>query len=189
MEKTQFAGLTILEPNESLFEDGGAFTNRDRRIIDRFLQLGAKTHRHTGLPGLTNPDTEMGASGVEGGGQIPAGVSFAVGYTLEDETGGETILSPVVNVSTPSPIDVPTLAPTLEITYASGNLLTDTYYYAYSYADGQGGETAVGPVAGIEREPGFPKAQVHISGLLGSGAMASAGASNWRLYRAVGGGD
>src|SRR5690606_37334738 len=93
------------------------------------------------------------------------------------------------NVSTPSPIDVPTLAPTLEITYASGNLPTDTYYYAYSYADGQGGETAVGPVAGIEREPGFPKAQVHISGLLGSGAMASAGASNWRLYRAVGGGD
>jgi hypothetical protein len=39
MQKTPFAGLTELDISESLLEDGGAFTGRDRETIDRFLQM------------------------------------------------------------------------------------------------------------------------------------------------------
>jgi hypothetical protein len=53
MRKTLFAGLTVLSPDESLLSDDGAFIGRDRETIDRFLEIGAKTHRHTGLPGLS----------------------------------------------------------------------------------------------------------------------------------------
>lgn len=187
MEKTLFAGITVLDPGESILADDGAFTGKDRRIIDRLLELGAKTHRHTGLPGLSNPVSPMGASAVASGGQIPAGIAFSVGYTLEDESAGETLLAPLTTTATANGITTPTAAPAASMDYTGGTLLTDTYYYAYSYLDGEGGETPIGPATTVEREPGYPTARAQLSGL--NIGLASAGAAAWNLYRAVGGGD
>jgi hypothetical protein len=59
MRKTLFSGLTVLTPDESILSDDGSFIGADRDTIDRFLEIGAKTHRHTGLPGLNNPGLEL----------------------------------------------------------------------------------------------------------------------------------
>jgi hypothetical protein len=187
MEKTLFAGLTVLEPDESINTDNGAYIGRDRRTIDRALELGAKTHRHTGLPGLSNPLQELAATIVPSAGAIDASRTFSIAYTVEDSEGGETLLSPPVVVSTPAPFDPPFVAPTAEIDYSAGSLLTDTYYYAMSYVDGAGGETPIGPSVAVEREPGYPNARVVFTGL--DDGLAAASATGWRLYRAVGGGD
>lgn len=187
MDKSLFAGLTILDPDESILEDNGAFTKRDRQTIDRLLEIGAKTHRHNAAAGLGNPVSEMSGSAVASAGQIPAEISFSLAYTLEDSQGGETLLSPQVTVSTPSVIDPPIFAPSGASDYSAGGLLTDTYYYAYSYIDDAGGETPVGPTVSVEREPGYANGRVLLSSL--SVGLASAGAAGWNLYRAVGGGD
>lgn len=186
MRKTIFAGLTVLGPTESIYEDNGAFITRDRDEIDRGLQLGVKTHRHTGLMGLSDPAVAPSGTVVASGGQIEAGLSITFGYTLEDEDGGETLLSPTTTVTTPAPLDVPLLAPTAVADYSTGNLLTDVYTYALTYTDGEGGETPIGPAVTVERESGFANGRVLLTGL--DDGLAAAGASGWRLFRAKGGG-
>jgi hypothetical protein len=187
MEKSLFAGLTILDEDESILEDAGAFVGRDREIIDRLLELGAKTHRHIGGDGLLDPNQALGASAVASAGTLPGDLTFSIGYTLEDSDRGETLISPLVTLTTPPVIERPLFAPVGAISYAAGSLPTDTYYYAISYTDAEGGETQVGPAVPVERQPGFANAQVELSGL--TNGMVAAGASGWRLYRAVGGGD
>lgn len=189
MRKTLFAGLTVLNPDESVTSDNGAFIGRDRDTIDRLLEIGAKTHRHNGLDGLGNPVSPMGASAISSGGTIGANQTFSLAYTLEDGEGGETLLAPIVTFSTPPPINPPFLAPNGEAEYENnGDLPVDTYYYAFSFIDGGGGETPIGPARAVERQPGFEEAKVNLSGF--TAAMSSAaGAVGWRLYRAVGGGD
>lgn len=188
MRKTLFAGLTALSPDEAVTADNGAFTGRDRDTIDRLLELGAKTHRHDGSLGLQDPPSPMGASAIASGGTLAAGEEFSLAYTLEDDDGGETLLAPVVSFATPQPISAPFAALAGEAVYEEGgDLPTDTYYYAYTFVDGSGGETPIGPARGVERQPGFAEAKVVLSGF--TAPMASAGAAGWRLYRAVGGGD
>jgi hypothetical protein len=188
MHKSIFAGLTILDADESVLEDSGAFIGRDRELIDRMLEIGAKTHRHDGSDGLLDPVTPVGASAVASGGQIPADLSFSIGYTVEDDQGGETLISPIVTVATPSQIEIPLNSPVGEAEYDNGgDLLADTYYYALSYTDDEGGETPVGPSVSVEREPGYSAAKINLSAL--TEGMVAAGATGWRLYRAVGGGD
>lgn len=188
MRKTLFAGLTVLDPGEAVTADNGAFTARDRDTIDRYLELGAKTHRHTGLPGLMQPAIAMGASAISSGGTISAGQTFTLGYTLEDSDGGETLVGPIVSFSTPSQMGPPGSAPGGGAVYEEGgDLPVDTYYYAYSFVDGEGGETTIGPALSVERQPGFTDAKVVLTGF--AGPVSSAGAAGWRLYRAVGGGD
>lgn len=188
MQKTLFAGLTVLEPDESLLEDGAAFIGRDRDIIDHFLEVGAKTHRHNGLPGLTDPTGPLGSAFVvASGGSIQAGLTFALAYSLSDAENGETLIGEATVVSTPDPIDIPSQQLVGSADYGDGgSLLVDTYYYAISWVDDSGGETPVGPPIGIERDPGYANARIQI-GHLASG-MASVGATGWRLYRATGGG-
>ena len=82
MRKTTFAGLTALGPEDSIFTDGAAFTTRDRDEIDRGLKIGIKTHRHTGLPGLSDPTLAPSASIIASGGTIESGLTVTVGYTL-----------------------------------------------------------------------------------------------------------
>jgi hypothetical protein len=187
MEKSLFAGLTILAADESVLSDDGAFIGRDRETVDRFLEIGAKTHRHTGLPGLLNPELSLPDVEVvsSGGGAIPAGTSFVLGYTLVDQDGGETMLSPTTTVTTPEHMDPPISAPVAEIDYSGGELMVETYYYTLTLIDGEGGETPGGAWTSVEREPGFPNARVLLSGL--SAPAAAASASGWRLFRAVGG--
>lgn len=186
MKKSQFLGITILNPGEGLDSDNFAFTGRDRELIDYGVRMGAKLHRHNGAVGMPDPTGTASASVTASGGAIPTGVTISVGYTYSDAQGGETRLSPTTAVTTGSPMSVPTVAPSVAIDYASGALLTNTYYYALSWLDGEGGETPVGPTASVDREPGFATAQVHLSNL--NAGMATASASGWRLYRAAGGG-
>jgi hypothetical protein len=183
--KSQFLGISILGPTDSVYDDNAAFIGRDRLELDRASEIGVKTHRHTGLPGLENPAQPPSAAVVEGG-SIPAAREIIVGYTLEDDQQGETELSPVAVVSTPSQILSPTSEILAELDYSAGALLANHYYYAITYADGEGGETPSGPVAVAVREPGFTKGQVKLSGL--AAGMAEAGAVGWRLYRSIGGG-
>lgn len=188
MQKSLFAGLTVLSPDESILSDDGAFIGRDRETIDRFLEIGAKTHRHTGLPGIANPGLPLqDVQAIPSGGTIAADVTFTLGYSVVDSDGGETMLSPTTVVTTPPALEQPLLAPTAVIDYGDGGtLLIETYYYTLTYIDAEGGETPPGAWAQVEREPGFPNARVLLSGL--ANGIAAASAVGWRLYRAVGGG-
>lgn len=186
MRKTTFAGLTILEPGEGLDTDNGAFIDRDREHIDHFLQLGAKLHRHNNAAGLSVPTVAPSGAIIASGGVIPPGLTISLGYTLEDAQGGETTLSPLAVVTTGSPMTIPVAAPSAAIDYTGGSLLVDTYYYAVTWIDGEGGETPSGPAVSVERAPGFASGQVKLSNL--TYGMAGAGAVGWRLYRAKGGG-
>jgi hypothetical protein len=186
MRKTTFAGLTMLEPGEGLDTDNGAFIERDRETIDHFLQLGAKLHRHNGRAGLGNPQQAASGFVIASGGTIASNLTISLGYTLEDASGGETMLSPLAVVSTASPMNIPTAAPSAAIDYTGGSLLVDTYYYATTWIDGDGGETPSGPAVSVERAPGFASGQVKLSNL--TYGMVAAGAVGWRLFRAKGGG-
>jgi hypothetical protein len=185
MKKTIFAGLTILEPGEGLSTDNGSFVDADPQIVDRLLEIGAKTHRHTGLAGLSNPSGAPVASIVASGGALPSDLAISVGYTLEDSQGGETLLSPITVVGTPGEIPAPPAAPSAQVSHAAGQLEVNTYYYATTFVDNEGGETELGPAVNAERQPGFASGQVILTQL--SFGMAAAGAAGWRLYRAVGG--
>lgn len=189
MRKTIFAGLTVLNPDEPVTADNGAFIGRDRETIDHMLERGAKTHRHNGMPGLFNPVQAPGASAITSGGTIRADQSFTLAYTLEDDSGGETLASPIVTVATIGNIEPPSTALEGQAQYEEGgDLPTDTYYYAYSFVDGEGGETPIGPTTAVERAPGFTEAQILLTGFVAP-LSSAAGATGWRLYRAVGGGD
>lgn len=185
MKKSLFAGLSILEPGESLSADNGAFTGRDREAEDRLLELGAKTHRHDGSSGVATPSAGPIATMIASGGTLPPSTSITLGYTLEDIQAGETTLSPVAVVSTRSAVEAPPSSPVAKLSTASGSLVVDTYYYATTFTDAEGGETPLGPAVSVQRPPNFANAQVLLSGL--TNGLASAGASGWRLYRAVGG--
>lgn len=184
MRKTPFAGLLIPEPGESINEDNGSFFT-DRDVIDHLLEVGAKTHRHNGLVGLPNPIVAPGVSVVASGGTIPAEESITVGYTLEDAQNGETMLSNVTVVSTPPPIQAPGAAPSGVFANDSGSLLVNTYFYALTFTDGEGGETPYGASLQVERPPGFASGRIQLSNL--TFGMEAAGATGWRLYRATGG--
>ncbi len=184
MRKTAFAGITELDPGEGLSTDGGAALGRDRLTIDRLLRIGAKTHRHDGTAGLENPSVAPTAAVEASGGSIRADLTITVGYTLEDVQGGETELSPTVTVTTDSPVAAPTGAPVVALNNDAGTLGIGTYYYGFTITDGTGGETPLGQVVSVERQPGAANAQVAVSGL--SAGLASP--LGWKLYRAINGG-
>jgi hypothetical protein len=189
MEKTLFAGLTQLDPGEALSTDNASFQSENPPKIDRLLEIGAVTHRHNAHPAQANPGSAAvpGASAIASGGHIPADTNIYVGFTLLDFDQGETTLSPIVTVSTDTPIESPDDAPTTEVDYTGGGLVPDTYYYAISLLDAEGGETPLGPTTAVEREPGYASGRVLVSGLLAP--VEAASAAGWRLWRAVGGGD
>lgn len=186
MRKSTFAGVTILDEGESLIADDGAFLGRDRETIDFFLERGAKTHRHTGLAGITNPTVAPSGSVVASGGSIPSDLDLVFGYTLQDGERGETALSPTATVSTPPPLTRPENAIGAEPDYTDGILTVDSYYYAITYVDDDGGETPLGPPTIAQRQPGYANARVLLTGL--DDGLAGAGAAGWRLYRARSGG-
>lgn len=186
MKKTTFAGLTELDISESILEDNGAFTGRDRVTTDRFIQIGAKTHRHDGSEGIGNPTNAPSATVVASGGTLEAELSMSVGYTAQDDQRGETLLSPVSVVTTEGPLSAPVITPSAVVDYEAGSLVQDNYYYGITYVDSEGGETPLGPVAVAIRQPGYENARVLLSGL--NANMEAAGATAWRLYRQRSGG-
>jgi hypothetical protein len=186
MQKTSFMGLTALDPTDSIYDENAVFLHGDRLEIDRGMRIGIKTHRHTGADGLLNPDVAPSAATLASGGVIPPDLIMTFGYTLQDDQQGETELSPAVTISSPPPIEIPQYAPSAEVQYSGGTLMANSYYYATTFADGDGGETPLGPPVAAEREPGFASGQVLLTNL--DEGMAEAGAVGWRLYRSIGGG-
>lgn len=189
MQKTPFAGLTALEPNESVYSDNSAFVERDRFEIDRELKIGVKTHRHDGKDGLAAPVHAPSGHVVGSGGSIPAGISLTLGLTFQDAQGGETILSPTQLVTTPSPVQAPTSQLTAVAEYTAGTLTVDTYTYAFTYLDSLGGETPLGPGVVVTRDPGFADAKIKLEGLKTGGTYPDASIVAARLYRARAGGE
>lgn len=179
MRKTTFAGLSVLEPGESLSADGYAFTSRDPLVTDHYLRLGALTHRHDGAAALPDPAVALVGSVDASGGALPADTTLILGYTQLDGLSGETALSPVTALTTPPPMEPPANSPFAAVQYTAGSLLTGTYYYALTFTDAGGGETPPGPSIEVSREPGYASGQIALSGLNQG--------SPWRLYRAKGG--
>lgn len=185
MRTTPFAGLTELEPGEPLSTDGGSFTARNPSIIDHYLEIGARSHRHNGAPALGDPGAAPILTTSSAGGTLPADTVFALTYTLVDERGGETLSAPIATVTTPAPLDEPFEAPQIALELDQGGTLTaGTYYYAASFVDDAGGETPIGPAVEVVREPGAASARVRLTGL--ADLIADAGALRYRLYRAKG---
>lgn len=185
MRKAPFSGITILEPNDNPMLDGAAFFEKDPAIVDHFLEVGAVTHRHDAHDPLPNPTLPASASVEETGGSIGPDISIAIGYTLTDPDGGETVLSPIATVTTPPPYDPPETAPTAAVEYTGGELLADTYYYGVTLLDGAGGETPLGNYTAATRDPGYASGQIRLTDLTAD--FASTGAVAWRLYRSRGG--
>lgn len=186
MRKSLFAGLTILDPDEPLTTDGGAFTGKDREVIANLLRVGAVTHRHDAHAALADPTLAPAAEAITASGGLPADRAFSVGFTIRDDQDGETRLSPAVVISTPDAIPTPEQAPSAVVDYSAGSLRADSYYYAATITDGMGGETPPGPAALAERAAGYASGRVLLSGL--DALVTEAGGAGWRLYRATGGG-
>lgn len=185
MHRTAFAGLTALDPNDQITVDGSSFLYGNTPIIDRLLQVGCVTHRHDAHLGIGNPVGTLSASVTQTGGQIPAGTTIYMGYTLVDAQGGETMLSPVVTVNTQGPIIPDVEPPTASAQYTGGQLPVGGYSYAINYRDGAGGRTELQPAVFVEREPGHASGQVLLGEL---DAGLGGGLVSWELWRAGEGG-
>lgn len=183
MRKTLFAGLTQLDPLDPLSTDEYSFQSVNPDITDRLLEVGAVTHRHDGHAALANPLVAPDAV-VASGGNIPPGVTFEFAYTLIDADRGETAASPIDSVTTPDGLTEPLAAPVAVADYLAGTLAADTYYYATTWVDADGGETTLGAIEVVDVDPAV-NAEVVLTGL--SVDMVSVGAAGWRLYRARGG--
>lgn len=181
MDKTQFAGLTRLAPDDSLSEDNASFQTANPVITDRLLKRAIE-HHHTGAPGLADPTVAPTAEALDNTGVIPADTTLLVSYTWVDALGGETAPAPVATITTAEAMEEPDDEPTLVVETTAGSLGIGSYAYAVSYTDGAGGETPVGPLVEISRDPGPANAQVVISGL-STIVDASPSAAGWRLYR------
>lgn len=147
MDRTPFAGLTVVAPDENIYEDGASFVSRNPRLTDYLLRLGAKTHRHNGLPGLSSPSQAPAVAVTEGGFLAPE-ITLHVGYTLVDADGGETMVSPLTTITTPAAMAPPSAAPGVSLA-SGGSLPIGAYYYAVAITDGRGGETTLGPAVTV----------------------------------------
>lgn len=185
MRRTTFAGLTELAAGDPLSTDGSSFQDRNPGIIDQWLSL-IVTHRHDAAAPIPNPTIAPALDSLLSGGGIPAATEIFVAYTILDSGGGETALSPAGSVITEAGIGAPASAASGSMDYSAGTLTINTYQYAYTMADGAGGETELSPPLTLDRVPGPASARTIINGL--SAALAgSPGAASWRMYKAVGG--
>lgn len=144
MSRTQFAGLTSLEPEDSVYDDNASFLWRNPQIIDALLKVGAQTHRHDAHPATPNPSLAPVVTMSPYGGFLPSGQTFWFGYTVLDPNGGETLVSPLASATTADTFAGPTLAPSAAVG-SGGGLPGGQYVYAAARMDDMGGETPPGP--------------------------------------------
>ena len=184
MQRSTFAGLDRLDPGDPLSTDGGAFKGRNIDTIDQWLsQIVA--HRHNNAPALANPTQAAGISSQATGGNLPAATPIYATYTYLDGSGGETAAAPIVTVTTPNSIGTPLPLASASLSFASGQLMVNTYQYVFTVTDAAGGESNISAALTIERDPGPASAQVLFSGL--HGMVVNASGASWRCYKAVGG--
>lgn len=186
--KTPFAGLERLSASDPLSSDGFIFQDEDRAVIDHLLQLGVLLHKHDAHAAMANPTVAPTLAAPATGGSIPSGQLIYVTYTLIDADGGETLKVTPVSITTPAGYVTPTQAPAETVSYLAGTLLAGNYSYAITATDGLGGETALGPPILATVNPGFPTAEVILSGIQAAMHTAFSTAAGWRLWRQRGGG-
>lgn len=185
MHRTAFAGLTALDVNDAITVDGGSFLHQND-VVDRFLQIGCVTHRHDEHNAIPNPVAQLSAAVSTTGGQLEAGITVYAGYTFTDANGGETMISPIVAIST-QPQIIPDLPPpTASADYSAGSLPVGGYSYAFAYRDGAGGQTELQPPVFATRVAGHASGQIIVSGL--SAGLVS-GLVSWEAWRADEGGE
>lgn len=180
MDRTPFAGLTVLDADEGLTTDGGSFVNRNPRIIDHLLRMGAQVHRHDAHQGLDDPGATATLQ-INPGGYIPSDTSVWVGFTLVDSDGGETRVSPLASARTSPPL-APPGRPAAAVSYASGTMRPGRWYYAITLLD-EAGETTLGQSVAIDIAPGHANATITLSGLA---ALMPAG-TYYNVYKSNGG--
>lgn len=190
MTKTAFAGLELLPPGAPLSTDNYAFQAQNPTITDFLLKVGALLHRHDAHAAMANPTTAPTLAVSASGGSIPAGTTVYVAYTLNDPDGGETLASEVAQITTPAGYSDPTDAPVAAVSFAAGELLANTYLYAATVTDGQGGETALSVPVSVTVPPSA-MAEVTISALtaLTNDASGTSATAGWRLWRSIDGGN
>lgn len=179
MDRTPFAGLTVVAPDESIYEDGASFLANNPRFIDYLLRLGAKTHRHDAHPPLPNPAAAPTVA-VNTGGFLPASTTFHVGFTLVDADGGETAVSPIATITTPAAMPAATVPPGVAVASGSG-LPIGTFYYAVTRTDGLGGETTLSPKVAVNLQTA---SKITLSGL---NALRAGDAYSLVVYKSTGG--
>lgn len=180
MLKTEFAGLTELEPGESLATDGYSFQSYNPVVIDRLLKLGARTHRHDAHPGLNNP-ADAPVLVLTANGSLPPNADIAIAYTLVDVDGGETKPSPTSLVTTSPPLDAPEDQPNADTDALGGHITAGTYTYAMTLTD-PNGETTAGPPFLVNVDAGTDTNVITLSGLADIVA-STPGATGWRIYK------
>lgn len=124
----------------SIFDDGGKFTGRDRRVLDRVL-AAFETHDHSGGVRLGNPDEPPMVNFHAGLGELDPGTTFYYRFAYVDKYGLETAASVEVSASTPDPIPIPAQPRLVEVTPTGTEGLEEGLYYFALTAHGGGGET------------------------------------------------
>lgn len=187
MDRTQFAGLTELAPDDPLTIDDASFLRRNVRTIDHFIAMGAKTHHHDGHLSIVNPTAGPSVVAAASSGTVDPGTTGYFGVTFLDVDGGESMVSPLGSAKTPDPFHPPTAAPSAAADYTNGHLRADTYYYGVTLVDGLGGETTISPTRTVNRDPGYASGQIIVS-MLDVLVAQAPGATGWAVYRAQAGG-
>jgi hypothetical protein len=182
-DRTPFAGLTRLDPADPLSTDGYRFQDGNVKLLDYFLRLLFNPN-YDAHAALADPATDPTVTLDNAGGTIPSDLSITVAYTLMDADGGETAPAPLVLVDTQAGLAEPDDSPTLVLDHAVGTLLADTYTYAVTLVDGNGGETILGPPAILTIPPGSATNEIVVSGL--AALTTTQAAAGWRLWRSIG---
>lgn len=139
MAKTQRFGLNYFggDVEGALSEEGGKFTNRDRRTIDRVL-AAFETHDHSGGDRLADPSGVPALTLFTTGGGLQAATTFYYRIAYVDRYGLETAASDEVSVTTPGSI-LPPQAPRVEA--VAGGALGEGLHWIAATVHAGGQET------------------------------------------------
>ena len=189
MTLTDFAGLEALAPGDPLSKDSFRFQSVNPGITDRFLRIGATTHKHDAHAALANPSGATSVTQAASGGSIAGSLTIYSAFTLVDAEGGETLPSAPTETKTPAVSPSPQGVPTAVASYAAGSLLANNFSYGVTVTDGKGGETELSPVVNVLVEPGHTHAEVTLTALKEIlEEVTLAGGAEWRLWRSQAGG-
>lgn len=105
---TPHYGFRRLTQGDSLSMNGYQFTDSDRLLLDKLLNLALEEHKHTGSSiGSDAPTDGLDLNYEDSGGFMPPSVEVKYVYTLVDDNGLESPPSPEVSFTTPAAMTPP----------------------------------------------------------------------------------
>lgn len=151
MALTQRFGFTHfgLDAEGSLFDEGGKFTGRDRRVLDRIL-AAFEAHDHIGGVRLDDPSSDPVLELLPEAGELDAGTTYHYRVSYLDRYGLETAASGEVSVTTPDSVQPPA-PPRVEAQENSEDGLLDEglHWYGLTVLDASGNETTMSAPSAI----------------------------------------